>query len=145
MSCNVDRHKYILNSVADGYGYGHVQVTEFLWGKDILGHLAIAVLLLPLVVVFVWAQYILVPRFVMWYYEKNVTEKAKEEFKKGLSFLGFRRSTVVISVIAGAIFYAAIKIAFAVPDYYLRYSVPSLIVVFALIALIGLLVSGKRS
>src|SRR4026208_372564 len=63
--------------------------------------------------------------------------------KQGLAFLGFKHSTALISIMAGVLFYASIKIAFAVPDKYLLFSIPSLVLVFGLIALTGLLVSGN--
>src|SRR5262245_46824448 len=102
MSCHIERYKFIFGQVADGYAYLVRWLTELFWGEHRLAQLAIAAIMAPVAGAFVWVQYIWVPKFVKWYYDQSIAEKALDWFtKQGLAFLGFRHSTALISVIAG--------------------------------------------
>ncbi len=141
MSCNIDRYKYVVDQIANGLNYVETQLTQYFGDWAFLAMLAI---LLPVGFLFAWSQYILMPRFVKWYYDKTIVEKAKDWYtQQGLAFLGFRHSTAIISVVVGVLFYMAIRVAFAVPDDYLGYASLSLVVLLFLIPLIGLLVGGN--
>ena len=102
MSCGLDRYEYVVDRIIAGFNYALKELTQYFgdWAFPIL-----VVLTLPVALLFSWSTYILVPRFVQWYYDETISEKARERYRKqGLAFLGFRRSTVVASVIVGIIF-----------------------------------------
>jgi hypothetical protein len=112
-------------------------------GSETLAVVAISIALIPLTVAFVWMQYVLVPSFVRWWYEESIAQKASNWWTRhGLGFLGFRRSTAVIAVTCGFVFFVLIRVAAAFPAH-LTYTMPILVAVFISITVIGFFVSGN--
>lgn len=142
MSCNADFYKNVFDRLVD-LSINSERALEYYLGQPWLAYAAIAALIIPLALLFVRAQYILVPKVVRWYYDQTIIDKAKKWFTdRGLAPLGFRHSTAIISVLAGAVFYALIRAAAAFPNYY-YYSVPALVLAFIAIAILGYFVSGR--
>src|SRR5262245_50423656 len=102
MSCHIERCIFIWGQVDAGCGYLDRWLPALFSGEHLWAQLAIAAIMAPVAGAFVWVQYIWVPKFVKWYYDQSIAEKALDWFtKQGLAFLGFRHSTALISVIAG--------------------------------------------
>lgn len=112
-------------------------------GNETLALVLISIMIIPLTVAFVWLQYTLLPSFVRWWYEESITQKALNWWSKhALNFLGFKRSTAVIAVICGSVFFVLVRVAAAFPMHFV-YTAPTLVGTFVLIAIVGFFVSGN--
>jgi hypothetical protein len=142
MSCNADHYRYAIACFGKWFSEFEGWL-EQITGHEYLAYLALGAIIAPVTYIFVWSQYILVPKFVKWYYDETIIGKGKKWFKEqGLGPMGFKHSTAIISVLAGAVFYALFRAAAAFPAYIL-YTGPSLVMLFIGIAVLGFFVSGK--
>lgn len=142
LPCNLERYRLLVEWFVGRFNDAEATLTQIL-GHEVFAYLVIATIVIPLVLLFGWSQYILIPRFVKWYYDQTIVEKARDWFtKQGLAFLGFKHSTAIISIAAGAVFYVLIRAAVAFPSH-IMYTGPALLVIFISIAILGYFVSGN--
>jgi hypothetical protein len=142
MSANTEQYKYVFELIGSQLIFVTDRVSHY-FGNKVLAYLLIGGLTLPLTCLFFWSQYILLPRFILWWYEESITQKAVDWWRKhSLNFLGFKQSTAVISVLVGFLFYVWVRAIAAFPAY-LLYTVPSTAVLFMLVAVLGYFVSGN--
>lgn len=128
----------------DAFNWGVENSAKMLGGSEPLAKgLVIAVIVIPVALIAEYSRRIWIPRFVRWYYDKTITEKAMDWWERnGLAFIGFRQSTAIISITTGAVFYFMIRVAAAAPDYWYL-TVPALAGVFIGVAFLGYFVSGN--
>jgi hypothetical protein len=117
MSCKSAYYKDIVDYIGVCFGVLKVYCFQYV-GVEWIVWPILAVLVAPFAFLFVWSQILVIPKFTRWYYEVHLLQKAKDWFNdSGLSFLGFKYTTAVISVIAGAVFYALMRAIIAFPSY----------------------------
>jgi ABC-type multidrug transport system permease subunit len=142
VQCNLERYKPLVEWTVGRFNDTEALLIEVL-GREVFAYLVMAIVVIPVVFLFGWAQYILIPKFARWYYDQTIVEKARDWFtKQGLAFLGFRHSTAIISIATGATFYILMRAAVAFPSQII-YTVPALLVVFMSISVLGYFVSGN--
>jgi hypothetical protein len=98
--------------------------------------------MIPVTALFIFAGKILVPKVVKWYYNKTITEKAREYFERNCVATGMNFRGAKISILIGAIFYFLIRVGAAFPEYFVA-SVVMLIIIFFLIDYVGMAVAGN--
>lgn len=142
MSCNAEHYKAAWDWIGRELNWTIEQLVQVSGGRW-LAYAIIALAIVPLAWIFLYVSRVIIPGFVKWYYGETITEKALDWWRrKGLAFLGFKRSTAVVSVAAGVVFYLLIRIAAAFPSYY-WIGIPMLVATFVGIAFVGYAVSGN--
>jgi hypothetical protein len=141
MSCNTDHYKYALDCMIGWFNDGTSKLTE-LFGSKVIAIAFIGLAMIPVLLLFGYGTKVAVPKFVKWYYDTTIIERAIEYYHKNCIGLGFKHSTAIISVATGVIFYTLIRVAAAFPTYY-EFSIPGLICAFIGVAFLGYAVSGN--
>jgi hypothetical protein len=156
MACNADDYKYAWQCVGrwlkEGVDYisplfepvqPYAKIISPWFDQKRLAAFCLTVfVIIPLTALFVYVGRIVVPKFVKWYYDKTITQRAVEYYAKRCVATGMTLPGAKVSIGLGVGFYFLIRIAAAFPEHPLI-GLMGLFIAFCVISSIGDLYEGK--
>src|SRR5262245_5319637 len=103
---------------------------------------AVLVLMAPVAFAFLYATRVLVPKFMMLYYEETIAQKARHYWPHKCVGTGMNLRGAKLSIAIGLIFYFMLRFIVALPMYY-RVTLPALAFALIGVAVIGLFCRGN--
>ncbi len=140
MTCHKEHYQYIVDCIIGWFSSG-VDMLAPLLGRW-LAIAAVMVLMVPLAIVLGYISKVLIPKFVRWYYEESINQKARQYWRMKCVGTGMNIRGAKISIALGLVFFFLVRIVLSLPAYY-RISIPLLIAVFMGVAVVGCFVSGN--
>jgi hypothetical protein len=141
MSCTRAHYDYVTSWLAIYFDTAVNWLTLAI-GSRLLALSLVAVFMLPLAFLFVYAARVFVPAIVKWYYEETIEQKAADYWSRKCRGTGMTTRGALISIATGAAFYFLIRVAAAFPSYWLE-SAMALGTIFVCIAVLGFFVGGN--
>jgi hypothetical protein len=141
MSCATEYYKLVLQWM----GGEALEVWDFLvriTGTPLLAVFILAVLSIPLTLLFHYSLNNLLPGLFQWYYGETIVQKALDWYRRTSIGTGMTHFSAKVAVCCGAAFYFLMRLVAAFPAYY-KFSIGLLTATFIAVAFIGYAVGGN--
>jgi len=149
MACNADDYRRVWEYAGRLFKGGvdylspHFEVLNLYIDPRKLAAAALTVfVIIPVAAGFLYVGNIFVPGLIKWYYDKTITERAREYFETRCVATGMTLPGAKISIALGVVFYFLIRIAAAFPEH-LVIDIIGLSIAFLVIGSIGDLCAGN--